>query len=58
MMLHPMMMLHVVTIDFLVHMHLDPKEISWFYFIEFNSNFSGFAVYGAGVLTTLVSSDN
>ena len=57
-MLHPMTRLCVVTIDFLVHMHLDPKEISQFYFIKFNSNFSGFAVYGAGVLTTLVSSGN
>ena len=55
--LHHRTTLCVVTIDFLVHMHLDSREISQF-FIEFNSNLSGFAVYSAGISTLLVSSGN
>ena len=43
--LHPMATLCVVTIDFLVHMYLNFPEK-----LEFNSNFTGYTVYSAGVL--------
>ena len=36
--MHHRTMLCVVMIDFLVHVHLDPKEIG-----KFQQNFSGFA---------------
>ena len=42
----PMTMLCVVTIDFLVHMYLKFLEK-----LEFNSNFTGYNVHGAGAST-------
>ena len=44
--LHPMTMLCVVTIDFVVHLYLNILEK-----LEFNSIFSGDTVHGAGVST-------